>query len=390
MKTFAEQWPLELHSEPNQVERRLRGEKIKADDISIDSVSQSAVMWGSGAHPYSVTLTSCTCPDFVHSYGPCKHIYRLASELGELPTLPIASVARQQAARNAADADLARWRAEFEDGTIPPKEYAALAAALKSLAASPTQEPPQDEPEQISMLDANAPDDQPTKDDVMGCCALYRECSDAGHCLRTDPIYSARCTYKRHLDAGRIFYGKNATSFSRDEYAKFCAIVDGLPDGARTEYYKMLVYFWCTFACAENALWDYVPALDVVADAGLCKLSPCEDRFLDLCDFGNDKDGQQHGQLRKMLQADAAYGPTLKASGIKGNAKKEVLIRWIKTNAMPFLRQFTGGYTLLSLNPAYRAYSYEYYYDNLRGKEKPYTVELPADRDDFGLFRATR
>lgn len=39
-----------------------------------------------------------------------------------------------------------------------------------------------------------------------GCCASYRECSDAGHCVHVNPFYAVGCTYKAHLDAGEIFY----------------------------------------------------------------------------------------------------------------------------------------------------------------------------------------
>jgi hypothetical protein len=43
-----------------------------------------------------------------------------------------------------------------------------------------------------------------------GCCSKYVECSDALGCLhREDPEYSG-CQYRVNLEAGRIFYGKNA------------------------------------------------------------------------------------------------------------------------------------------------------------------------------------
>lgn len=47
--------------------------------------------------------------------------------------------------------------------------------------------------------------------ELFGCCSLNEECSDAMQCLRlNDPEYS-NCGYRRNLEAGRIFYGKNAT-----------------------------------------------------------------------------------------------------------------------------------------------------------------------------------
>lgn len=42
-----------------------------------------------------------------------------------------------------------------------------------------------------------------------GCCARYIECSDAGKCVHPDYFTSLACLYKRNLDNGRVFYGKN-------------------------------------------------------------------------------------------------------------------------------------------------------------------------------------
>jgi hypothetical protein len=54
----------------------------KCQVISIDLESQSGEFKGSGEEEYSATLTACTCKDFIMRNLPCKHIYRLAHELG--------------------------------------------------------------------------------------------------------------------------------------------------------------------------------------------------------------------------------------------------------------------------------------------------------------------
>lgn len=43
-----------------------------------------------------------------------------------------------------------------------------------------------------------------------GCCGRYVECSDKGECVHGNLLYSTVCAYRRNLEAGRIFYGKNA------------------------------------------------------------------------------------------------------------------------------------------------------------------------------------
>ena len=42
-----------------------------------------------------------------------------------------------------------------------------------------------------------------------GCCSLFEECSDAKRCIHPNRLYSTACAYRRNLENGRIFYGKN-------------------------------------------------------------------------------------------------------------------------------------------------------------------------------------
>lgn len=42
-----------------------------------------------------------------------------------------------------------------------------------------------------------------------GCCSRFVECSDAKKCVHENKIYSMGCKYRKNLEAGRIFYGKN-------------------------------------------------------------------------------------------------------------------------------------------------------------------------------------
>ena len=42
-----------------------------------------------------------------------------------------------------------------------------------------------------------------------GCCSRFIDCSDAGHCLMPDKKLAIECAYRKNLEDGRIFYGKN-------------------------------------------------------------------------------------------------------------------------------------------------------------------------------------
>lgn len=42
-----------------------------------------------------------------------------------------------------------------------------------------------------------------------GCCDQFIECSDAKKCVHENKLYATACIYRRNLESGRIFYGKN-------------------------------------------------------------------------------------------------------------------------------------------------------------------------------------
>lgn len=45
--------------------------------------------------------------------------------------------------------------------------------------------------------------------DSFGCCSQFTECSDAKKCVHENKLYSTACIYRRNLENGKIFYGKN-------------------------------------------------------------------------------------------------------------------------------------------------------------------------------------
>ena len=39
-----------------------------------------------------------------------------------------------------------------------------------------------------------------------GCCSKYQQCSDIGHCIHDDTLYSSACEYRKNLESGKNFY----------------------------------------------------------------------------------------------------------------------------------------------------------------------------------------
>ena len=77
-------WP-EQNAGPDEEKRLTSAQQSKTSPTSIDREHETGVFYGSGKLPYQTSLAACTCNDFVKRKKPCKHVYRLAMELGIIP-----------------------------------------------------------------------------------------------------------------------------------------------------------------------------------------------------------------------------------------------------------------------------------------------------------------
>jgi hypothetical protein len=80
------EWNEAVHNSEEQLKRIEKAKSGSTTPLAIDSKNKVGTFKGSGNNPYSVTLTSCTCGDFINRFLPCKHIYRLAMELKLIQT----------------------------------------------------------------------------------------------------------------------------------------------------------------------------------------------------------------------------------------------------------------------------------------------------------------
>lgn len=71
-----------LYSDPSQLSNYSRLRSVLTKDIKIFSPFDVSATTLSNGHAYHTTLFSCSCPDFLHRRTPCKHMLRVALELG--------------------------------------------------------------------------------------------------------------------------------------------------------------------------------------------------------------------------------------------------------------------------------------------------------------------
>ena len=122
----------EIHSKPDQLGRQKSAMDKKLAPIEIDETNKSCRIKGSGKEAYEVHLEKCSCIDYVRRIMPCKHMYRLAHELGVF-ALPVgtksstaAPIIQDQAS---SCVDIKVVKENFKK--LPPKDHLAVLDFLK-------------------------------------------------------------------------------------------------------------------------------------------------------------------------------------------------------------------------------------------------------------------
>ena len=100
-------WDVSIHADQAQIERQGRAMTYPFS-FKINRKKQTGIFSSTSDLPYySTTLSECNCYDFQQRNLPCKHMYRLAVELGVIEIIKRSSFdkATVQAIKESADID---------------------------------------------------------------------------------------------------------------------------------------------------------------------------------------------------------------------------------------------------------------------------------------------
>lgn len=122
-----ENFDISTCEEVEEIKRIVSAQKISASKIQLDIDNKSCVISGSSETPYNVTLTSCTCGDFIARRLPCKHIYRLAIDLGILSGIP----SLKKDSSFDADSEIHKFLIAYRNGEISGEKFIKIAEAIR-------------------------------------------------------------------------------------------------------------------------------------------------------------------------------------------------------------------------------------------------------------------
>lgn len=104
--------------------------------------------------------------------------------------------------------------------------------------------------------------------DAFGCCSRYSACSDARACLIPERDYAKNCNYRKSLELGHIFYGKNANNFHADVYQSLVDNYKALSVDAVELLHSIFYYAFITKRCIRTIMLADSPEIPVLERAG--------------------------------------------------------------------------------------------------------------------------
>lgn len=126
-------WDIPADEYLNTAARYERGLQIEPERVGdVDKTNCEVRIMGSEGYAYKVSLAGCECMDYHRRGLPCKHMLRLAHELGEEITLPVFDPNAN--ADYDPDKDIAMLTERWEAGQITTDAYRKCLKAIQTSA----------------------------------------------------------------------------------------------------------------------------------------------------------------------------------------------------------------------------------------------------------------
>ena len=119
--------------------------------------------------------------------------------------------------------------------------------------------------------------------DAFACCSRYRACSDARACLIPELDYSVSCIYRKNLESGRVFDGKNAENYHPEIYQFYVERYTALTEDAAALLGEILYYAFIKKRISVRFMLADVPGLSTLESAGFFHVAKHPEKIIKKC-----------------------------------------------------------------------------------------------------------
>ncbi len=216
------------------------------------------------------------------------------------------------------------------------------------------------------------------KNDIFGCCHRYRECSNAKRCLEPDTIDFMNCEYKKNLDNGNIFYGKNANDFNMNIYKSLLYKYHSLDDSVRYELNCIIIYYQ---KFHPSFLWYNSDAIQILQEQGF--ISAYTPKRMILAEYA------KLNYIKSLLDVETKNNLNKIVKQCRGNRariNKDDIVDYYIKNGIIELDEYVNRFVSLSVPNELCQYIYELYYDFVQGHDSEYIFKAPREKDNEPTF----
>lgn len=243
-------------------------------------------------------------------------------------------------------------------------------------------------PDEIDQIQLNLLDQDNSLNEI-GCCSHYRECSDLGSCVMLNASFSDSCAYRKNLMNSVIFYGKNATHFSKKKYSEIVEQINDLPKMTRTIFDNLVIGF-CEYHRGANRLIVRNEYIAKLSSVGLFDFVPLGAEFPRICSYNSFLRPRLTSypvfKLAQNFRAEALkpMRDAIKAAETGSEEEKrlkkefeqlqkelpseksqEFMTRWLNHEGIKIRDYLAKPYRVAICNPGTTSYLEEYYRDTL-------------------------
>lgn len=228
--------------------------------------------------------------------------------------------------------------------------------------------------DQISFFDNNSDEKQSARN-TFACCSRYRECSDNKKCVISEKNYAINCTYRKKLEQGIVFFGKNANDFDISVYNKIVNIYNNLSDAVRYELNCLLVYF------KENQSITLLYNTEYMQE--LIKYG-----FISFVSSKNDKKDLLSKLTFKFLKTFISEDKMNKLKddvknkrGDKARVTRDDLMQYLVSNDNTRVNEYIKKFLYAYIPHDMVKYMHELYHDFLTENHNDFKIKLPRDNE---------
>ena len=205
----------------------------------------------------------------------------------------------------------------------------------------------------------------------LDCCHRYHACSNEGKCLHPDPKISVNCTYRKHLESGRVFYGKRSPDFDSARYNSLLEAYSGLNADEQLLFDQIATLLVYKKRLAKRAIIEASDTLTALSNKKLVFTNYDPYTFLNLYSY-------QHITKFVPSSARADIKRQMKESGLSATgAMKDVYISWLLDHAPDTVQELTGFATFVSLPDDMFQYYNELFIDVISCKPISFDLRNP-------------